>query len=123
MAMANEQNGTPVVPLPATRDDIRSKIFSPKKLKSKVVNFFGTEIEIRQSRLSDIVSAAAKEDREGAVIDQLIDSAYIPGTDTKVFDDADRDSLLQLPFGNDFMAVNQAILELTQVNFLDKGGS
>ena len=111
------------VPVRLTRDDVRSKIFSPKKLKSKIVNFFGSEIEIRQSRLSDIVAAAANEDRQNAVIDQLIDCAYVPGTDEKVFEDTDKDSLLALPFGKDFSDVNQAILELTQVNFLDKGGS
>lgn len=105
-----------------TRDEIRSAIFSPKKAKSKTVTFFGTKIEIRQSTLMDIVSAAGEEDRKSAIAGALIRSAYVPGTDQKVFEEADTDSLLQLPFGGDFIKVNEAIQEMSEVNFLDKGG-
>lgn len=112
------------------RDDIRSKIFATKDLKSKILDFFGTQIELRQPRLSDILAAQQQQKEQGedgvsaAVISILLQYAYVPGTSEKVFEDADRDSLLSLPFDENLIAVTDALQELTQVNFTKpKGGS
>lgn len=103
-----------------TRDDIRSKIFATRELKKIEVEFFGTKIEMRQMQLSDILVAQNNEDRESGVIDMLIKYAYVPGTDEKVFEDADAAAFKQLPFGADFQRLSKAMEELTEVNFLDK---
>lgn len=103
----------------ANRDAIRSQIFASKGVKSKEIDFFGTRIEIRQPRLKDIISAQETKDRHNAVVGALISYAYVPGTDTKLFDDTDAEAFLNMPFGADLLRVSEALGELSNVNFLD----
>lgn len=110
-------------PMESSRDQIRGSIFASKKLKTKIIDFFGTQIEIRQNSFGQILEASSREDRESAVVEALIANAYVPNTDVKVFEEGDVASLKELPFGADFMRVNKAIEELTEVNFLDKKDS
>lgn len=102
------------------RDAIRAGIFSGKQLKSKVVDFFGSEIELRQSNFGAIIDAQSKEDRQSAILEALISQAFVPGTEEKVFEEGDFAALKELPFGADFLRVSKALEELTEVNFLDK---
>jgi hypothetical protein len=101
-----------------TRDSIRAAILGTEhKPKSKVVDFFGQKIELRQGTLGDILEARESEDRQGAVIRVLTERAFIPGTDTQVFEETDAEVLKKLPFGPDFIRVSNALEELTDVNF------
>jgi hypothetical protein len=103
------------------RDTIRAKIFSARKPASRIVSFFGEDIEIRQPLLGDILDAQANEDRQSAIIQMLVDRAYIPGTDEKLFDDSDADNFKTMPFGAEFLRISKAMEELSEVNFLDSG--
>lgn len=106
-----------------TRDDIRAKVFAKKDLKSKTLDFFGTQIELRQPKLSDILQAqqeAANQQEDGissAVVNILLQYAYVPGTSEKVFEEADKAALLELPFDENLIGVTEALEELTKVNF------
>jgi len=102
--------------LPPSRDSIRAGVFASRQVKKKVVKFFGCTIEIRQPQLADILQARQEGEKDG-VIGILIDHAYVPGTDQKLFEDTDKAALLQLPFGQDFVDVSSALEELTNVNF------
>jgi hypothetical protein len=102
------------------RNDVRAKIFAAKKNKSKEVEFFGAVIELRQPTLGDILSARDSDNRQSAVIETLVNYAYIPGTDEKVFEMADAEAFKKMPFGADFIRVSNALEELSEVNFLDK---
>ncbi len=99
----------------------REAIFnSPNaKTKSKVISFFGVDIEIRQPTIGSIlaVRSSDSENTQVYVIRSLLDLAYVPGTDDKVFEETDSASLLELPFGKDFQSVSKAMEELTEVNF------
>lgn len=106
-----------------TRDELRAQIFASREVKRKVVDFFGTKIELRQPTLGDVLDARDKESNQAAVIDTLVKYAFIPKTEVRVFDDADADSFKKMPFGVDFLRVNAALEELTEVNFLDKNAS
>jgi len=106
--------------VPPTRDEIRARILKAKEVKRKVIDFFGDQIEIRQPRLSDIIAAREEENRQNAVVDTLINNAYVPNTDIKLFEDTDADELKALPFGADLIRVSNVIEELSEVNFLDK---
>ena len=106
-----------------TRNDLRARIFAGKKLKTKVIEFFGSEIELRQSNFGGILDAQAREDRQSAILEALIAQAFVPGTEEKVFEEADVETLKELPFGADFLRVSSALEELTEVNFLDKKGT
>lgn len=104
-----------------TRDSIRAAILgTTHKVKSKTIQFFGAKIEIRQPTLGAVLDAQDNENRQHAVIDYLLERAYVPDTDSRVFEDTDVDTLRALPFGEDFIRVNETIQELSDVNFLDK---
>lgn len=99
------------------KSSIRAQIFKTHKPKSKVLMFFGAEIELRQPKLKDIISARENPDRQAAVVQALVDYAYVPGSDEKVFTFEDQDQLLELPFGGEFVEVSKALEELTDINF------
>lgn len=101
-----------------TRDSVRAAIFSGKhQLKKKVIDFFGTQIELRQSTLGSVLVSRDEGDTKAAVVRQLLENAYVPKTDIRVFEDSDADTLLNLPFGVDFIRITEALEELTGVNF------
>ncbi len=101
------------------RDKIRSAVLAEQKPRSKNIVFFGQEIEIRQPTLKAILDAQQEDNRQIGVASMLINYAYVPGTDEKVFEDTDADQLLMLPFGENFVQVTKALEDLSDVNFLD----
>jgi hypothetical protein len=105
-----------------SRDAVRAQIFGGEKAKvqKRIISFFGADIELRQPTLGAILAAQKNEDREAAVIDTLIENAFIPGTEIHVFEDTDADQFKAMPFGDDFISVSEAIEEMTSVNFRDK---
>lgn len=113
--------GTPVIPVevPPTRDEVRAAIFASKKLARKTITFFGQKIEVQQPTLNDIMSAQTSDDRNQAVIDQLVKYSFLPGTNTRVFEDMDADAFKGMPFTNDFIEVSKALEALSNINFLD----
>lgn len=108
---------------PSIKDQLRSKILATKTPKSKIIDFMGEKIEIRQPTLKDIVEAQESGAGKNAIITALVSYAYIPGTNEKLFETEDTESLMELPFGKDFMNVSKAIEELSEVNFLGQKGT
>lgn len=109
-----------------SRKDIRNAIFNHKRAKRQIrkVNFFDQDLELRQPTLGEVLSmndedieidehGEVKTNTRKAAVSMLIKYAYIPGTEERVFENADEDVLLDLPFGQDFQAVNKAFEELT----------
>lgn len=110
-----EAQGAPAV---AGAGSIRERIFASKNktYKSRLVQFFGETIEIRQPTLGDILDSvngdnAGDAAKQGIMV--LLRYAYAPGTNDRVFDEADEESLLSLPFGEDFNRVVKAFTEVT----------
>ena len=108
-----------------TLDTLRAQIFGNTKIRSKIIKFFGVDIEIRQSTLGDMIRDNEKSTNDSgstltrlAVIRTLINNTYLPGTDLHVFEETDIGVLETLPFGADFVRVSQAVEELTTVDFL-----
>lgn len=111
--------------LPMDRDSIRARILKRRVSTREVIDFFGDKIEMRQPTLADIlkIRAASEDgDQNAAVINTLVEYAYIPGTETKIFEIGDAEALLQQPFGDDFVRVTEALGRLTSINF-DRGGA
>lgn len=105
-----------------TRSELRDAIFSSDRTKPQVrtVTFFGEELEIRQPDLRTIlsISTASADNRQTAIVDMIIAYAYVPGSDDRVFDEADKNQILSLPFGTDYTELQKAISDLTNVNVL-----
>lgn len=100
-----------------SRDALRALIFSAEKAKPKTValNFFGADIELRQPSVGDIQKYMESESQTMSMVSVLIDYAYVPGTDEKVFDPADADTLKALPFNEDVRKATEAINTFTNV--------
>ena len=96
------------------RQQTRDLIMTTKP-KSILLDVFGTQIELRQPNLRTIMTTQSMDDRAAAAAIMLINYSYLPGTNTKVFEDVDVDGILGLPFGSDFQKIQEAISELTDV--------
>lgn len=108
------------------RDEIRKAIFSNAKPKSLTFEFFGAEIELRQPPMSEVLAtqASAGEDRARASAEMVVRYAYVPGTDERVFDEADIDMIQRMPFGSDMANLNVKIGELTDIDLkVEEGNS
>ncbi len=100
-----------------TRQELRDALIgSTPKGKSKLVEVFGVEIELKQPNLAAIMRARETGDTAQRAAEMIIEFAFVPGTNTHVFEDTDRDRILLWPFGEDLSRLNGAIAELTGVN-------
>lgn len=102
----------------SNRDILRAQIFAAEncKPKSVEVEFFGTTIELRQPNLDTILGFQAGTDRKTQLVDVLLSYAYVPGTNEKVFEEGDRDTLLSMPFNADFRSLIDQVNKLTDLN-------
>lgn len=99
------------------RDSIRAKVFAHKPLKKVIITIFGAEIELRQPTLGSIMEARDAENANAGVIDTLVQYAYVPGTDEKVFEESDADAFKELPADTWIQTVADALQKLSDVNF------
>lgn len=102
------------------RDDIRTAILTAKP-KTKIITVFGIEVELRQSAVGELMADAGTDpevrlDKADAFAHLLIRSCYVPGTNEKVFDEADVDALKQIPFGPELTTLQSAINDLLGVD-------
>jgi hypothetical protein len=114
--MADENETVPVVK--PSRDALRAAILGKEhKPAFKIVRFFGADIEVRQPQLGTILDAQDNPDRQAGILGLIIERCFVPGTDDRVFEPEDLDTLRGKPFGKDFTDINDAIEELSGVNF------
>jgi hypothetical protein len=100
-----------------SRKEIRAKLLGDKHSpKSKLISLWGIDIELRQASLKDILQAQQTDDDVANAVRMIIRYAYVPGTDERVFEEADRDTILGWPFGQELVDLQMAIAELTGVD-------
>jgi hypothetical protein len=103
--------------MPPDARTIKANIFSAqrKRFISEVITFFGEQIEIRQPNLSTMLNSFKGEDSntKQGVVYVLMNYAFVPGTQIPVFDMADEESIMSLPYGDDFSRVMKAFQKVT----------
>jgi hypothetical protein len=99
---------------PLSRDQMRAHIFSAKA-ECKEIQFFGTSLELRQPTLGTVLDMQ-QQSVEHAALYMLINFAFVPGTDEKVFESADEEGLMKMPFGPDMKRLTDAVNELMGVD-------
>jgi hypothetical protein len=100
------------------RDALRARILG-KQLKREIVHLKdddGTEydIEVREptvARMQEMGAQTAVPNSE-KMIALVIDHAYIPGSDEKVFEPEDADVIRNLPYRADFSPLLEKVMEL-----------
>lgn len=94
-----------------SRDLLRSKIFSEKVKVTLIKLDDGQEIEVRQPSVGLLLDVVSIEDLKSRMAQMLIASCFVPGTEQKVFDDADKDILMGLPQSGAYQNLVDAIQE------------
>lgn len=101
----------------AKRNEIRRNLVGNSPIrKSKRVNFFGQEFELRQADLGSILDGADGSSTQKQVADFIINNAYVIDTNVKIFEPTDIDFILNWPFGKEFLELQDVINELMGVD-------
>ena len=102
----------------STRDELRSKIFASKAFMTQEITLFGATVELRQPTLGQILSAQEEDDRKVGLLRLLVEYCFVPGTDERVFEDGDLESIMNMPFSKDIEELNKVMLGLTNIDVL-----
>jgi hypothetical protein len=98
-----------------SRDSIRKAVLNSKP-KSKVVKVFGQDVEIRQATVGELLKESGPNDtqisRADAFAHLLIRFCFVPGTNERVFEEADIESLKDIPLGEELTAMQNAVNDL-----------
>ncbi len=97
------------------RDQIRQNIFQARKFKTKKLQILGTDVEIRQPSVGTILDAQQEDDQKKSLVYIMVNYCYVPGTNERVFEDADQEAIMELPVGEWFTELSGAIAELTNI--------
>lgn len=101
------------VTVPLTRDEARAKVFGTKAV-AQTLTLWGVEVELREPSIGAVIDTQAEEDRKRAAMNMLVRYVFLPDG-TPLFEEADIEALLALPFGKDYREVQYAIMRLTGV--------
>lgn len=101
------------------RDEIRKQLFAKKERKTVLLTLWDTEIELRQPTVGEMLDQSQETDQRVMISSFLIRQSYIPGTNEKVFDDADEDGILNWPYGKWVADITEALRELTDLEIED----
>ena len=100
-----------------TRDQLRANLIGLKhKPKREIVTLFGCKVELRQPTLAAILNAREEESEQKRTTDVFLNYAFVPGTDEKVFEEGDRDVILNWPFTEELVEVQMVIARLTGID-------
>lgn len=100
----------------SNRNDIRQAIFDKIACRAKqTVEILGTTIEVVQPTVKEMLELSTSGVAI-SVTEILIRFAYVPGTDTQVFEVADREMLDALPFTSDIQRIFDVFNNFSAVN-------
>lgn len=97
------------------RDELRKRIFGARAKTMLVENFLGgTTIEIRQPSLNVALNMRQGSEKD-RVLEMLTNFAFVPGSNEQLFDREDIDAMRELPFGDEFQRLMEAVNSLLGV--------
>ncbi len=102
---------------PLTRNEIRDAMLGhTPKAEVRRVTVFGIDMDLKQASLGEILDAEATDNVKISSVNLIIRYACVPGTNEKLFDDADRTMIENWPFNKDVLQLQEAIAELTGID-------
>jgi len=84
----------------SNKDELRSKLLSSKKPKTVKIEIFDTTIELHQPNLRQMMSMQDQNNGRDAIANILITQSYVPGTNERIFEDTDKEAIMEWPVGN-----------------------
>ena len=97
----------------SSRDAIRAAVFSSANFSREKIKMFGMEVEIRQPSVKEVIDLADAEANRERLTNLIINHTYVPGTEEKVFEKADFDSVLNMPSGDWMLNFQNAFARLS----------
>ena len=103
-----------------SRDEARTKVLSTAKRQFKRVelNIWGVDVEFRQPKIREILNVG-DFNAEDMLLHMLVNFIYLRGTDERLFEEGDKESLKDMPFDPSLTQLTEAIGELTGANVED----
>lgn len=98
------------------RDQLRSSILEGMHGDRISATLSGQEIEIRSPSLADIVDLQQEDNKAVSFARMLIAYAYVPGTDERLFEAADEEKLINLPFNDELRKLTSAMNKMLGVD-------
>ena len=103
-----------------TRAQLRDGLLgNVPKAKTRIIQLFDMPIELHQPTLRSILDNQAIEDTKQRGTKMIIEYSYVPGTNERIFDDADREMIHNWPFTGELVDLQMAIADLTGVDTAD----
>lgn len=102
-----------------SRDAIRAALFNQKP-RTIEVTAAGVKLEMRQPSINEMLSLLDIEDKKAQIVFFLIQYCYVPGTNEKVFEPSDQESLLAMPSNATWARLQAAFSELTDLDAIDE---
>jgi hypothetical protein len=107
----------------SAKDKIRAAtVGSKRQFRSEVAIVNGVEIELRQPSIrvrKEIVALSKNEDGQVEMLEflqrALIECAYVPGTDERIFDETDYDTINEHPTGGWVDKLTDKLLVLVNI--------
>lgn len=91
------------------RNSIRTTIFNERVSKTIVELDNKDSVEVRDGSVGGMLDAVSVEDLKKRMARMLISCCYVPNTDIKIFEEADFDSLMDLPSNGSYKKIMDAI--------------
>lgn len=101
-------------PKTLSRDEARAKIFGAKA-SATPMTLFGVPVDLREPPISEVMDSQVEEDRKRGSMMMLVRYVYLRDSEQPLFEEADIETLLTLPFGKDFRDINLAIQKMLGV--------
>ena len=91
-----------------TRDQIRSAVLDAPD-EPEIVDYRGVKIEVRCPALEDLLQYRNAQDDDTIMARAIVNNCYVPGSNEKVFEEADIPSLMKAKFSKDMRRLNAAV--------------
>ena len=94
----------------------RQLVGNRQKPKRTTIVLFDLDVEVMQPSFRSVVQTNDEHNDAERAADLIIRYVVIPGTDTRIFEEADIPEILEWPFSEDIVRLNEAITSLTGIN-------
>lgn len=96
----------------SVRDQIRVAFLNSKP-SSKLVTAFGVQVELRTPPVQTVLGT--EFNRKTALATMLINYCFVPGTDEHVFDEADVEGIMSMPWNAEVTKLVDEINKITDI--------
>lgn len=94
-----------------SRDDIRTAILDSKG-ESELIPFGKVMVEVRTPALEDLLQYRNAEGDDTIMARAIVNNCWVPGTEDRVFEEADIAAIMKLKFNADMRRLNKAVTEV-----------